>query len=98
MILFFDVETTGLPTRRQADYSELSVWPRIVSISWALFRDPATKIKHHYSIIRPDGFVIPQESARIHGITNELALRDGESLRKVLANLIRDIELQKPRL
>ena len=25
MILFFDVETTGLPTRRQAHYSDLSI-------------------------------------------------------------------------
>jgi hypothetical protein len=44
MILFFDVETTGLPTRRGAHYSELDVWPRIVSISWTLFRGPDSKL------------------------------------------------------
>ena len=98
MILFFDVETTGLPTRYQAHYSDLSVWPRIVSISWALFRGPDSKIKHRHMIIRPDGFVIPEESTRIHGITNKQALSEGESLRTVLSKLLRDIELQQPDL
>jgi len=35
-------------------------------------------------IIRPDGFVIPDEAARIHGITQSRALREGQPLQVVL--------------
>ena len=98
MILFFDLETTGLPTRRQAHYSELSVWPRIVSLSWALFRGSDAKVKHYCTIIRPDGFAIPAEATRIHGITTGRALREGAHLRTTLASLLQDIDLHRPKL
>ena len=35
--LIIDVETNGLPTRRNAHYSEIDVWPRIVQISWGIY-------------------------------------------------------------
>ena len=38
-ILFFDVETTGLPKRRGASYREVNVWPRVVSLGWMIAND-----------------------------------------------------------
>lgn len=98
MILVFDVETTGLPARYDAHYSALDVWPRIVSISWALFRGLDSKINHRHMIIRPEGFVIPNESTRIHGISHKQALKDGHPLESVLSKLLRDIESHQPGL
>jgi DNA polymerase III epsilon subunit-like protein len=98
MILFFDVETTGLPTRRNAHYSDLAVWPRIVSVSWALFRGPDSKAVHRHAIIRPNGYIIPEESTRIHGITTDRAIREGPPIQAVLASLLQDVGIQRPQL
>ncbi len=39
-------------------------------------------------IVRPEGFVIPQGAARIHGITTETAMRSGMLLRRCLQQLV----------
>ena len=98
MILCFDVETTGIPTRRGAHYSELEVWPRIVSISWACCRGADAIVKHFEAIIRPEGFSIPSASTRVHGITTDRALRDGVSLRDTLSEMLEDIAAHRPAL
>ncbi len=36
-------------------------------------------------VVKPDGFVIPREAERVHGISTERALRDGALLQSVLA-------------
>jgi len=97
MKLFFDTETTGLPTRRQAHYKEHDVWPRVVSISWALY-DRNELQKHVYTIVRPDGFIIPEDAAKIHGITTEHALANGRPLNEVLQELISDIKINCPEI
>lgn len=98
MILFFDVETTGLPTRRNAHYSDLDVWPRIVSISWALFHDGDSMVKQHHTIIQPDGFIIPEAAVRVHRITTKRALSEGEPLSVTLESLLHDVDLHAPEL
>jgi DNA polymerase III epsilon subunit-like protein len=98
MVLFFDLETTGLPTRRGAPYTDLAVWPRIVSVGWALLGDVGSEGKRRHAIVRPDGFAIPADAARVHGITTERALRDGAPLRDTLGLLLGDIEALKPEL
>ena len=61
MILFLDLETTGLPLRYDAPYSDLKNWPRIASLSWALFNPAGKQLLHEYAIIKPDGFSIPRD-------------------------------------
>ena len=41
-------------------------------------------IEHQDYLIRPDGFDIPYDAERIHGISTELADRDGVGLQEVL--------------
>jgi DNA polymerase III subunit epsilon len=98
MILVFDVETSGLPSRRGAHYSDLDVWPRIVSISWALYRGPDAQVKHIHTLIRPDGFSIPPEATRIHGIDTERARREGAPAPATLASLLQDVATHAPSL
>ncbi len=81
--LFFDTETTGLPLNWRAPVDDFSNWPRMVQIAWVLYKD-GVKLSSSNFIIMPEGFEIPAESSKIHGITTERAKKDGVSLLKVL--------------
>lgn len=84
MYLVFDTETTGLPKNYKAPISDLDNWPRLVQLSWAWF-DAAGKAWDRYDyIIRPEGFIIPEESTKIHRISQEQALLEGKDLKTVL--------------
>lgn len=80
MYLFFDTETTGLPRDWNAPVTDLSNWPRLVQIAWLLYDAGGTLISGQDYIVRPEGFKIPQDAARIHGITTEKASSEGVSL------------------
>ena len=81
--LFFDTETTGLPQNWRAPVEDLENWPRMVQIAWTLYKD-SVKISSCNYIIEPEGFEIPIESSKIHGITTARAKKDGASLQVVL--------------
>lgn len=83
-LLFFDCETTGLPTRRNASPFDVSAWPRLVQLAWGTFDELGNTDGINSHVVRPEGFVIPAESTRIHGISHELALREGRDLSGVL--------------
>lgn len=84
MYLIIDTETSGLPKDWRAPLSDLGNWPRLVQIAW-LQHDAAGKLlcKKEY-IIRPEGFVIPAEATKVHGISQEKALKEGLPLNEVL--------------
>lgn len=91
MNLYFDTETTGLPRDKRVDALSASVnWPDLVSISWILSKG-AEIVKKEYHIIRPQGWTVPAESSRIHGITQEIA-EGGKDLGEVLALFKEDLE------
>mgnify|MGYP001619848526 CR=1 FL=1 len=91
MKLFFDTETTGLPRNYKAPVSDLNNWPRVIQIAWLLADDDGNEIKGVEYIIKPDGFVIPQEASKIHGITTERALQTGVALKPVLDEIAGDM-------
>jgi len=82
--LFFDTETTGLPRDYEAPASDTLNWPRMVQLSWILTDNRGNVISTNDCIVRPDGFIIPDEAAAIHGITTEKALAEGLPLDSVL--------------
>ncbi|MFA7170885.1 MAG: 3'-5' exonuclease [Candidatus Paceibacterota bacterium] len=84
MYLFFDTETTGLPRDWNAPVDKLDNWPRLVQLAWLLYDENGKKLDERAHIVKPEGFLIPSESAKVHGITNEKALAEGEDLRFVL--------------
>ena len=91
----FDVETTGLPRGRNTTYNDLQAYDaaRIVSIAWRLVDvDGNEELKSRYYIVKPDGFEIPEDAVRIHGITTEQAMLEGVSMRDVIDDMTPDIE------
>lgn len=93
--LFIDTETTGLPKRRNAPYSEVSNWPRLVQIAWTIVDDNGRELSAIERIVQPDGFTIPNEAANIHGITTEMARKDGVRLVEVLVEFSAALEQAK---
>ncbi|MEZ4854445.1 DNA polymerase III subunit alpha [Flavobacterium sp.] len=84
MYLIFDTETTGLPKSWAAPITDTDNWPRCVQIAWQLHDEMGNLIEHQDYLIQPEGFNIPYDSERIHGISTELAQEKGISLTEVL--------------
>lgn len=92
LYLFFDTETTGVPRNYKAPVSDSKNWPRLVQLGWILTDNEGNEIKSNNYIIKPEGFTIPMEAAKIHGITTEKALAEGVSLLEVLQEFSADLE------
>lgn len=101
--LFIDTETTGLPINSSAPPTDLQSWNcRLVSMAYYilpcdddLLYNKAILDKGYY-IIKPDGFIIPSSAAKIHGITTEIAIKEGTKIEDVLDHLLSIINEYKP--
>ncbi|MGI9545627.1 MAG: 3'-5' exonuclease, partial [Flavobacteriaceae bacterium] len=85
MYLIFDTETTGLPKRWDAPISDTDNWPRCVQIAWQLHDEMGALLEHQDFLIAPGNFEIPYEAEKIHGISTELASKEGRPIEEVLA-------------
>ena len=92
MYLFFDTETTGLPRNSHASIKELENWPRVVQLAWLTYSNTGKLLSENDYIIKPEGFIIPNEATKIHGITTKKALVEGNDLSMVLAQFARDVK------
>ena len=84
MYLIFDTETTGLPRKWSAPITDTDNWPRCIQIAWQLHDSMGNLIEHQDYLVNPDGFNIPYDAERIHGISTELAQQNGIPLVEVL--------------
>ncbi|WP_292521119.1 3'-5' exonuclease [Methanoculleus sp.] len=82
--LIFDTETTGLPLYQNAPGRDATAWPRLVQIAWLLYDSGEHITRQECFTILPDGFTIPRDAVRVHGITTEAAIRSGIPLQIVL--------------
>lgn len=82
--LVFDTETTGLPANANAPVSDSDNWPRMVQIAWQLHDENGDLIENYDYIIKPEGYDIPFNAQKIHGISTEKALAEGHDLKTVL--------------
>lgn len=87
MYLFFDTETTGVPRNWRAPVTDLGNWPRIVQVAWVECEKDGTAVRETVFLIEPEGFSIPAEATRVHGITTRQATTEGVRLSKALAAL-----------
>lgn len=88
-LLILDTETTGLPRKKVSALVQAENWPHIVSISWIVMESDTNKVleKKTY-IIKPNGWIIPEDSIKIHGITNEFADKYGADLGEVMKEFL----------
>ena len=84
MYLIFDTETTGLPKRWNAPITDTDNWPRCIQIAWQLHDAMGNCIEHQDYLVKPEGFNIPFDAEKIHGISTELAQEQGIPLAEVL--------------
>lgn len=78
LIAFYDTETSGLPDFKVP--SEMPHQPHIVDIAVILYDAEQDQIIDQFeAMVKPDGWVIPDDVAAIHGITTAIALAEGTS-------------------
>jgi DNA polymerase III epsilon subunit-like protein len=92
MYLVFDCETTGLPRNWKAPVSDLNNWPRVIQLAWSLHDQGGQQLETMTRLVRPDGFTIPGDVQRIHGISTERALIEGNTLQSVLEEFSAAVE------
>ncbi|GMQ31199.1 DNA polymerase III subunit alpha [Algoriphagus confluentis] len=91
MYIIFDTETTGLPRDYNAPMSDVDNWPRLVQIAWQLHDARGKLISNHNYIIRPEGFTIPYNAEKVHGISTKRALAEGHDLKEILQVFREDV-------
>lgn len=91
--LFIDTETTGLPLNDNLPYTDLKNWPYLVQVALIIEDDNYGILAKRNIILKPDGYSIPESATKIHGISNERAVKNGEDRDKVISFL--DLALYK---
>jgi len=86
IVLVFDTETTGLPQTKLLNPDTLNQWPTIVQFSFVIYNLKSNNIvkSKDYVIKVPENISIPEESSKIHGITNEISSTNGILIKTVL--------------
>ena len=91
MYIIFDTETTGLPRNYDAPITDLDNWPRLVQLAWQLHDEKGKLLSNQSFIVKPEGFTIPYNAEKVHGISTERALKEGHDLTKVLQAFQQDV-------
>ena len=92
MFLIFDTETTGLPKNFNAPLTDFENWPRLVQLAWQIHDETGAVVDVKNFIVKPEGFVIPRGAEKVHGITTDMALNEGQSLEFVLNEFNKDLK------
>lgn len=102
-IIVFDTETTGIPTcsidlvtgeRKYYDPGQLDKYDgsRVVQLAWVILDEHGKNVVGQRScLIRPDGYRIPAEATKVHGISHEAAAASGIPMREALATFLHDL-------
>jgi DNA polymerase-3 subunit epsilon len=80
----FDTETDGLPNDRELP--DHPSQPHLVQLAAMVFDEQWVPRATYAVIIKPDGWTIPDEVVKIHGISTELAIAVGVPLVVALAS------------
>jgi DNA polymerase III epsilon subunit-like protein len=81
-----DTETTGLPSKRTKDFTQLPVFEscRVVSVAVVLYDENDQEINHFHHLIKPEGYTeMPEGAFKVHGITFERAQSEGRPFAEV---------------
>lgn len=94
MKLFLDTETTGLPTGCKGyenypnplDYKSYDT-SRMVQIGCIITDDDSNIISTYSSIVKPNGYEIPEFVVKIHGIDTNKAENEGKDINVIFEEL-----------
>tara|TARA_B110000037_G_scaffold12375_1_gene13203 strand:- start:4274 stop:8572 length:4299 start_codon:yes stop_codon:yes gene_type:complete len=92
MYLIFDTETTGLPKSYSAPLTDFNNWPRMVQLAWQLHDQEGQLLDVKNFIVKPDGYTIPYNAEKIHGISTKRAKDEGVELSFVLDEFNKDLK------
>lgn len=92
MYIVVDTETTGLPKSWNAPITDTDNWPRLVQLAWIIYDENGIEKERNNCIIKPEGFIIPEETIKIHRISNERAHSEGLDLKYVLEKFTQDLK------
>ena len=95
MFLIFDTETTGLPRDWNAPLSVADNWPRCVQIAWQLHDHQGNCVAHEDYLVQPQGFTIPYDAEKVHGISTALAQEKGIPIASVLEKFLAALNLSE---
>ena len=83
MILIFDTETTGLISKNSENL------PHIIQLSWIIYNTTNKQYAENDFILKIP-IKIPQESTRIHGITNKIS-KSGYKFSEIINIFLEDV-------
>lgn len=95
-LLFIDTETTGIPNCWDLPYSDTDNWPSAVQVSWIIYDENGNEIKRENCYIDVDDLKISTKSFKIHGITKEFLIKNGQNRKLILEKLSKDIQQYQP--
>jgi DNA polymerase III epsilon subunit-like protein len=89
IVLVFDTETTGLPQSKIINPDTLNLWPHIVQLSYIIYDVSKNSLVHtNDSIVKlSNDIIIPEESTKIHRITNDISRENGVEIEVLLVEL-----------
>lgn len=93
MYLFFDCETNGLPVNYGAHVHDVENWPRMLQLAWQLYDAKGALLRGGNYLIKPEGFELNAEAAKIHGLTMEKLMDIGYDVKEVLKKFAEDMAL-----
>jgi len=91
MIIVYDTETNGLPKSYKDPITNVENWPRAIQVAWALYENSGEEHRAEMFLVTPNGWEIPEDAAKVHGITMDRAMALGQSIDVVLNLLMVDI-------
>ncbi len=92
MYLFFDTESAGKPRKWNAPATDTFNWPRMVQIAWLLYDKERILVEKQLLTIQPEGYEIPYEVERMHGISTEKAREEGVPVTEALTGFLAALE------
>jgi DNA polymerase III epsilon subunit-like protein len=92
----FDTETTGIPESKDGLFynpREVARYDssRVVQVAWVMIKGADKILAKHSHVIKPEGFSIPEDSVRIHGIDDARAQSEGIRFEDIAVAFLRDL-------
>lgn len=81
-----DTETTGLPSKRTKDFTQLTVFEqcRVVSVAVVLYDENDNELTNFHHLIKPEGYTeMPEGAFNVHKISYEQAMNEGKPFSEV---------------